>query len=135
MIHLLMALTLFSPNERSVEICHCSIPSEEIQKNVDALFEAAAGESGLVGLAAPQIGILKRIVVVDLATDSMPPQRFKEFINPEILWRSDEQPVADQILLRYYDRECDVFTEEFTGSIAHIFQHEIDHLDGIYKIP
>lgn len=167
MIQLLMAMTLFlAPtdpqlNEVSTPVCACNILSQETQGIVDTMIQIAFGETQdrskavLVGLAAPQIGIQKRIILVDTAATGVftkdsgpPPPQIKEFINPEILWKSDEQviwregcystsrvcgivPRSKQVLIRSYDREGNVLTQEYEGYVARIFQHEIDHLDGI----
>ncbi len=113
-------------------------------------------KSILVGLAAPQIGISKRIIHVDKAATglfvqeqtSAPPPQIDVYINPEIAWRSDETnvwregcfstsricglvPRSSKVLVRAYDREGTLLTKEFSGYTARIFQHEIDHLDGI----
>ena len=167
MLHLIIAMTLFlSPtdpilNEESYPVCPCDIACEEIQEIIDTMYEIAYGETKdrskavMVGLAAPQIGIQKRIILVDLAATGIfteetqpPPPKIKEFINPEILWQSDEKeiwregcystgrvcglvPRSKNVLIRSYDRDGNISTQEFTGYTARIFQHEIDHLDGI----
>lgn len=167
MIHLVLSMTLFlAPtdpllNEKSCDVCPCEIQSKEIQEVIDIMADIAFGESKdqnkavLVGLAAPQIGIQKRIILVDTAATGVyteeikpPPPQIKEYINPEILWKSDEMviwregcfstsricglvPRSNQILIRAYDRKGNIFTQEFYGYTARIFQHEIDHLDGI----
>ncbi len=148
-------------NEESNQICPCDIPSEETQGLIDQMIDIAFGntkdrsKSILVGLAAPQIGIQKRIILVDLAATGVftkdsgpPPPQVEAFINPEILWRSDEMvgwregcfstsrifgivPRSKQILVRAYDRNANLITQEYSGYTARIFQHEIDHLDGI----
>jgi peptide deformylase len=156
MIRLLLTTSLFlAPthpqlNEKSEEVCPCDIKTDEIQGAIEQMYAVAFAESSdrtkavMVGLAAPQIGIQKRIILVDVAATGV----FKEFINPEILWKSDEMavwyeecvstsnicglvPRHEQILLTAYDRLGNILTEEFSGSTAGVFQHEIDHLDGI----
>lgn len=167
MFNLLLSMTLFlAPtdprlNQESTAICPCHILDKEVQETIDAMYKIAFGEtenrkkSILVGLAAPQIGIQKRIILVDTVATGVftreiepPPPQIKEFINPEILWRSDETtlwregcfstdcicgivPRSQNIIIRAYDRNGNLFTQEFSGYIARIFQHEIDHLDGI----
>ncbi|MGB7978795.1 MAG: peptide deformylase [Chlamydiales bacterium] len=158
MIHLLLSMALFSAptdphlNEVSTNICPCDISSEEIQGTIETMYQVAFGEGPLVGLAAPQIGIQKRIILVDTAATAVcthtPPTELKAFINPEILWQSDEQllwcegcfstdrifgivPRAQKILISAHDREGNILTEEYEGYVARIFQHAIDHLDGI----
>lgn len=93
-----------------------------------------------VGLAAPQVGLLKRIVVVDVGDGVI------ELINPEIIATSGEQTddegclsVPDKFLpvsrpnvvkVRALDRYGKSFTMEGEGLLARAFCHEIDHLDG-----
>lgn len=167
MFSLLLAMNLFlAPtdpklNEESCEVCPCMITSDEIQGIIDTMLDIAYGETKdrskaiLVGLAAPQIGIQKCIILVDTAATGLftkdsepPPPKIKEFINPEILWQSEEKsywregcfstdricgivPRSEKILIRAYDRQGNIFTEEYEGYVARVFQHEIDHLDGI----
>lgn len=167
MIYWIFAMKLFlSPtdpklNEQVPAMCSCSIRSARTQETIDKILKVALGETGdinkktLVGLAAPQVGVRQRIIVIDLnatgiftETTEAQPARLKEFINPEILWKSDELnfwregcfstgnihgivPRADKVLVRAYDRTGKIFTEELTGYTARIAQHEIDHLDGI----
>lgn len=160
MVHLLLTMTLFlAPthpqlNESSDSICPCAIVHSDTQETIDKMLELAA-QVLPVGLAAPQIGIQERIILVDLAatgiftpTSQRPSPQFQVYINPEILWKSDEivcwregcfstanisgiVPRSNRILIRAYDREGNLLCEEFTGYTARIFQHEIDHLDGI----
>ena len=93
-----------------------------------------------VGLAAPQVGLLKRIVVIDVGDGVI------ELINPEIIATSGEQTddegclsVPDKFLpvsrpnvvkVRALDRYGKSFTREGEGLLARAFCHEIDHLDG-----
>ena len=93
-----------------------------------------------VGLAAPQVGLLKRIVVIDVGDGVI------ELINPEIIACSGEQTddegclsVPDKFLpvsrpnvvkVRALDRYGKSFTMEGEGLLARAFCHEIDHLDG-----
>lgn len=145
-------------NERSTEVCPCTISSPQIQKIIDQMMETAYDaqkKGGLVGLAAPQIGIPKRIILVDMAAtgiftkDAEPPlPQIKAYVNPEIIWESEEMnvwregcfstsqicglvPRASKIIVRAYDREGNILLEEFAGYTARTFQHEIDHLQGI----
>ena len=93
-----------------------------------------------VGLAAPQVGLLKRLVVIDVGDGVI------ELINPEIIATSGEQTddegclsVPDKFLpvsrpnvvkVRALDRYGKSFTMEGEGLLARAFCHEIDHLDG-----
>ncbi|MBX7067612.1 MAG: peptide deformylase [Parachlamydiales bacterium] len=160
-------MSLFLPpsdpllNEETCEVCPCTIASDEIQGIIDKMYDIAFGETQdrsraiMVGLAAPQIGIDKSIILVDTAATGVftkdsgpPPPKMKEFINPEILWKSEEQvywregcystgnlcgivPRSQKVVIRAYDRQGNIFTEEYEGYVARIFQHELDHLNGI----
>jgi peptide deformylase len=99
-----------------------------------------------IGLAAPQVGVLKRAFVADLGGDGERAPIYA--INPEITWRSETSNVAeegclslpkqfgevarsDQIRMRYLDRagaEQEIAAE---GLLARCLQHEIDHVNGI----
>lgn len=167
MINLLLSMTLFlAPtdpklNETSDAVCACHIQSDEIHEIIDQMVDLAFGNTKdhskaiLVGLSAPQIGIQKRIILVDLAATGIwvkdtppPPPQIKAFIDPEILWKSEETfvgregcfstseicgivPRAKKIVVRAYDREGNTVIQEFEGYTARVFQHEIDHLDGV----
>ena len=98
-------------------------------------------DSGGVGLAAPQVGILRRVVVVDTGEEML------ELVNPELLETSGEQEGAEGCLsvpgkyglvkrpmvakVRAQDRDGNWFEVEGEELIARCFCHEIDHLDGI----
>lgn len=100
-----------------------------------------------IGITAPHIGILKRIVVLELS----PSDGFKAYINPEIIWASDETihhqegsvsmpgVVEDvernaRIRIRYQDLTGTGQIEESEGLRAVCHQHEIDQLNGIFWI-
>lgn len=102
------------------------------------------------GLAAPQVGLAQRIFVMDATWklgDPMP----MAFINPEILWVSDDMVTNDEGCLSIPDRPCrvtrpatvelrwqaldgEVLTDHFEGFAAVCVQHERDHLDGVLCI-
>ncbi len=128
--------------------------SADIQKCINEMFQVAYGEQNdkrrplLVGLAAPQIGISKRIILVDLSADGAGSVGdLRLYINPEITWRSEEQNEwyegcfstsrvcgivsrPSRIRIRAYTKAGDIIEEDYSGYTARIFQHEIDHLDG-----
>lgn len=94
-----------------------------------------------VGLAAPQIGVSKRIIVID------PGDQLIEMINPEIIIREGEQTAREgclsvpelvgwckryqKITVRGLNRAGEEIEMEACDMLARVFQHEIDHLDGI----
>ncbi len=100
-----------------------------------------------IGLAAPQVGVLKRVLVVDAARQGDAPNPLK-IANPEIVWRSEElatynegclslpEHYADvtrpaKIRLRYLDYENEIREVEMEGLLATCVQHEMDHLEGV----
>jgi peptide deformylase len=98
-------------------------------------------DSGGVGLAAPQVGILRRVVLVDVGDEIL------ELINPELIETDGEQEGAEGCLsvpgkyglvkrpyyakVRAQDRNGDWFEAEGEELIGRCFCHELDHLDGI----
>lgn len=113
---------------------------EEIKKLAEDMLETMKFSNG-VGLAAPQVGRSIRLVVVSYD------EKDYILINPEIIKREGESidiegclsipgveiPVkrAEKILLRYQNLKGRILMMEVNGLLARIFQHEIDHLDGI----
>lgn len=112
----------------------------KLHKLLDDMKETLL-DAGGVGLAAPQVGILRRVVVVDTGKEIL------ELVNPELLETSGEQVGAEGCLsvpgkyglvkrpmvakVRAQDRNGDYFEAEGEELIARCFCHEIDHLDGI----
>jgi peptide deformylase len=126
-----------------------SAPIERIDADLlrllDNMLETMYAAPG-IGLAAPQVGVLRRAFVADLGNEGERTPMFA--INPEIVTRSETTNVAeegclslpkqfgevarfDQIRMRYLDREANVQEIEADGLLARCLQHEIDHLDGI----
>ena len=116
---------------------------EKLHKLLDDMGETLV-ESGGVGLAAPQVGILRRIFLVDVGVEE---NEIVEFINPEILETDGEQEGPEGCLsvpgkyglvkrpyyvkVRAQDRYGDWFEAEGEELIGRCFCHENDHLDGI----
>jgi peptide deformylase len=120
-----------------------------IVRLMDDMLETMYRAPG-IGLAAPQIGVLQRVIVIDVADKDEKPQPFA-MANPEILWKSDETSVhnegclwlpdyyADvtrpkQVRLRYIDRDGEVRELDADNLLATCVQHEIDHLNGVLFI-
>ena len=122
---------------------------EEEQKLMDDMLETMYAAPG-IGLAAIQIGIPKRIIIMDIS-------RKKEnknplhFINPEIVWKADENIIYEEGCLSVPNqfaeinrsKECHVKYLDYFGQpqllkaeglLATCIQHEIDHLEGILFI-
>jgi peptide deformylase len=116
---------------------------------MDDMLETMYAAPG-IGLAAIQIGVPKRVIVMDLAAKGEPPQP-RYFVNPEILEAGDElvpyeegclsvPEIYDEVerpnrvKIRYLDYNGDEVVEEATGLYAVCIQHEMDHLDGVLFI-
>jgi len=112
---------------------------------MDGMLEAMHAANG-VGLAAPQVGVLKRIIVVDTAAPDEDPQPYR-MANPEIVWASDDTVCREEgclslpdqyaevtrperIRVRYLDAENEIRELEAGGLLARCVQHEMDHLEG-----
>lgn len=119
---------------------------DSVRQLMDDMLETMYEAPG-IGLAAPQVGVLKRIIVVDVAGKDEEPQPHR-MINPEILWLADEEakyeegclslpehyaevkrPAAARIA--YRDENGDARELDCEGLLATCIQHEMDHLDGI----
>ena len=122
---------------------------DDIRRLFDDMLETMYKAPG-IGLAAPQVGVSKRLVVVDVAREGEPPRPLK-LVNPEILWRSAETEVAEEgclslpdqfgdvrrprsVKLRYLDEQGAEHEIDAEGILARCLQHEVDHLDGILFI-
>ncbi|WP_456434201.1 peptide deformylase [Thermosulfuriphilus sp.] len=117
-----------------------------LQKLIDDMVETMYRAKG-VGLAANQIGELKRLVVMDVTQKDGQPGELIVLINPEILEAEGEVYEEEgclslpgysakvkrhaRVLARAYDREGREFKLEGEGLLARALQHEIDHLNGI----
>jgi peptide deformylase len=118
---------------------------EDLRKLVDDMFESMYVAHG-IGLAAPQIGIPKRLTVIDLSFQKSPEDKIV-LINPEVVTKEgrvfDEEGClslpdirekvarAARVKIRAQDLEGNWFEREADELLARAFQHEIDHLDGI----
>jgi len=113
---------------------------------MDSMLETMYAAPG-IGLAAPQVGALKRVIVLDVAREGEKPQPMR-IANPELLWVSDELMTANEgclslpehyadverpraIKLRYLDYENEIRELDAEDLLATCIQHEMDHLDGV----
>ena len=112
---------------------------DEVERMIAIMHDARG-----VGLAAPQVGSLRRLAIV-MSGDDEPPIAL---VNPEITWRSEEEetdaegclsigeisvdvPRAVAIRVRAQDVDGNVLELEPEGFFARVVQHELDHLDGV----
>ena len=118
----------------------------EIRMLIDDMFDSMYAAKG-IGLAAIQIGVPKRVIVMDLAQSADETEPYV-FINPKILWTSDDSATAEEgclsvpdiwenverparIRAEHLDREGQLVTLEAEGLLATCLQHEMDHLEGV----
>jgi peptide deformylase len=122
--------------------------NDELRSLVDDMFESMYAAQG-IGLAAPQIGISKRLTVIDLSFKKNPEEKIV-LINPEIIHKEGKQNEEEGCLSLPEIREkvsraesVRVRAQDVTGKwfeidgeelLARAFQHEIDHLEGILFI-
>ena len=121
-----------------------------IRKLVEDMFESMYDAPG-IGLAAIQVGTPKRVVTMDLSKKEEAEKNPQVFINPEIVWSSDEQATYEegclsipefyeeversaQVKVKYLDLEGKAHEVEANGLLATCLQHEIDHLNGVLFI-
>lgn len=119
---------------------------DELRKLMDDLLDTMHQAKG-IGLAAPQIGIQKRLIVIDAAREEEPPNPIC-MANPQIVDVSEDDQVREEgclslpeqysevtrpesVRVRYIDRDNEKREMDANGILAVCIQHEIDHLDGI----
>jgi len=119
---------------------------DSIRRLMDDMLETMYAAPG-IGLAANQIGVLKRVIVLDVAREGDAPKPVG-MANPEVVWASDELSVYNEgclslpehyaditrpkeIRVRYLDRDGKKQEIAADGLFATCIQHEIDHLDGV----
>ena len=132
------------PNDILRKKCRpVDVIDDKILTLLDDMAETMYENDG-VGLAAPQVGILRRVVVVDIGEEDI---GLLELINPEIISQEGEQigvegclSVNDirgdvkrpaKVVVKAYDRNGDLMEYTAEGLLAVAFCHEIDHLNGI----
>ena len=130
-----------------------SLPVEKVDDELRALMDdmletmyAAPG----IGLAAIQVGVPRRVIVMDISRDEEDRQP-RYFVNPEILWASEETASyeegclsipevyeeverAARVRIRYLNYQGDQIEEDAEGLFAVCIQHEMDHLEGVLFI-
>lgn len=140
---------LLYPEHSDVLTTECDRVDEvddEIRQLVDDLAETMYDAPG-IGLAAPQVGVTKRVTVVDISGPDNPGENLHVLINPEIVERDGKQTREEGCLsfpglygdvvrsewvkVEALGRDGEPYEVEAEGLLAVAFQHEIDHLDGV----
>jgi len=118
--------------------------NDEIRSLVESMAEVMYKDDG-IGLAAPQVGVSQRIIVVDAGEGLI------SLINPEIIYKGEEKESMEEgclslpgirvdvlrvkkITVRGINESGETVEMDAEGLLARVFQHEIDHLDGILII-
>jgi len=119
---------------------------DTVRRLMDDMLETMYQAPG-IGLAAPQVGVLKRVLVVDVGEQDEQRRPYL-MANPELVWVSDEDATYEEgclslpehyadvvrpaaIKVRYLDRENEIRELDAEGLLGTCIQHEMDHLDGI----
>ncbi|MCB1720756.1 MAG: peptide deformylase [Rhodospirillales bacterium] len=123
----------------------------DIQKQMDAMLATMYAAPG-IGLAANQVNLLNRVLVMDLArTDKGEEKTPICMANPEIIWESEEMSTMEEgclsiprqyaeverpahVRVKYLDYDGKEAELEASGLLSHCVQHEIDHLNGVLFI-
>lgn len=117
-----------------------------VRRLMDDLLETMYAAPG-IGLAAIQVGVPKRVLVLDAARDDEEPRPLR-LADPEVIWRSDELAVYEEgclslpehyaeverparVRVRFLDHDDRPVELDADGLLATCLQHEIDHLDGL----
>ncbi len=138
---------IVAPDPRLKVVCEpVDDINDDIRKLVTDMLETMYDAPGL-GLAAPQVGVKKRLLVVDVAKDDDAPDPHP-MINPELTWASKELfeyeegclslpkyyanvSRPDKVHVSYLDENGDSRELKAEGLLAVVVQHEMDHLEGI----
>ena len=118
----------------------------KVARLIDDMLETMYAAPG-IGLAAPQVGVTQRIIVLDVAREDEKPAPIR-MANPELVWVSDEDVTYNEgclslpehyadvarpkaIRVRYLDHQNEIRELAAEGLLATCIQHEMDHLDGV----
>jgi peptide deformylase len=146
--HIMALLSIISAPDPRLKIKARPVAAvdDDVRQLMDDMLETMRKAIG-IGLAAPQVGVAKRVIVLDISGEGQKPQPMM-LANPQILWRSPEMATFSEgclslpehyadvtrpaaIRLRYLDYQNEIRELEASGLLATCIQHEIDHLDGV----
>ena len=139
--------TLLHPDKKLKKICEPVLEITDEIKNISTKMLETMYDASGIGLAAPQIGVLKRFFVMDCSKNETSPEPLV-FINPEIVWLSEEKNTHEEgclsipeiygeierparVKIRSMDLHGSENEYELDGIMATCAQHEIDHLNGV----
>ena len=138
---------IIAPDSRLKVICpSIDVVDDDVRRLMDDMVETMYRVPG-IGLAAPQVGVHKRVIVID-ATGKEKISAPMRLANPELICSSDELSTYEegclslpehyaevtrpnQVRIRYLDYDGEIRETEAEGVLATCLQHEMDHLDGI----
>ena len=138
---------LLHPDPRLKKTCEPIVAiDDEIRRLADDMLETMYDAPG-VGLAGPQVGVLRRIFVMDCAKDKLGIPEPMVMVNPEVTWVSPEKNVHEEgclslpeqfaevtrpkeVRMRWLGLDGQMHEEQFDSLWATCAQHELDHLDG-----
>jgi peptide deformylase len=138
---------IIAPDPRLKQVCApVARVDDQVRRLMDDMLETMYVAPG-IGLAAPQVGVLQRVIVLDVSPDKTERQPYR-MANPELVWVSDEDTNAEEgclslpehygdvvrpaaIRVRYLDHEGEIRELAAEGLLATCIQHEMDHLEGI----
>ena len=138
-------LNILNEEKNISELRKKSRPVDKINKRIITLLDdmrETLKEAGGIGLAAPQVGVLRRVAIIEIEEGEL-----LEMINPEIIYTEGEQEEIEGCLsspgkfaetlrpamvrVAYTDREGEKKQKEGTELLARAFCHELDHLNGV----
>ena len=137
---------LIAPNPRlKLKAKKVDRVDEETLKLMNNMVETMNSANG-IGLAAPQVGASKRVIVVDISSRDEKAEPIR-MANPEIIWVSEEDELREEgclslpeqyaevlrpknVRVRYVDHENEIREIDASGILSVCVQHEIDHLEG-----
>lgn len=138
---------LLHPDPRLKKVCDpVAVISPELKRLAGDMLETMYDAPG-IGLAAPQVGVMVRLLVMDCIKDETAPQRPMVLFNPQVNWTSEEPHTYEEgclsipehyapvtrpaeVKVNWLDIDGREQSEHFSGLWATCVQHEIDHLDG-----
>jgi peptide deformylase len=138
---------LIHPDPRLKKVCDPVVEiTDDLRRLADDMLQTMYDAPG-IGLAAPQVGVTKRLLVMDCVKEVGVAPRPLILFNPEIIWASDDKTTYEEgclsipeqyaeverpasVTARWTGPQGEPMEETFTGLWATCVQHEIDHLNG-----